>query len=243
MNDKNKLTIPLSILSASIIISVIIFSIVWKSARTADQTIRVTGSATKQITSNFAIFRGTLRSEHPNPKTAFQRLKRDMPKVIEFLEENNFSEDSVKYFTINSYPVYERSSQGYQTQNVSHYVYTQRIELKSRDVERVKDLSLEVSSLIEQGIQFNVEPPEYHYLNIDQLKIDMQALAAKNAKERAVEIAKATDSGLGPLRDASMGVIQIRPRYSNEVAGYGLNDVSVIEKEIMAVVTASFEIE
>jgi uncharacterized protein len=37
-------------------------------------------------------------------------------------------------------------------------------------------------------------------------------------------------------------VLQITPKNSNQVSDYGMNDVSSIEKEITAVVNASFQI-
>ncbi|MHB9012989.1 MAG: SIMPL domain-containing protein, partial [Ignavibacteriaceae bacterium] len=39
------------------------------------------------------------------------------------------------------------------------------------------------------------------------------------------------------------GVLQITPRFSNQVSDYGINDLTSIDKEITAVVNASFEIE
>jgi hypothetical protein len=40
-----------------------------------------------------------------------------------------------------------------------------------------------------------------------------------------------------------MGVLQITPKNSNVISDYGMNDVTSIEKEITAVVSASFEIK
>jgi hypothetical protein len=45
------------------------------------------------------------------------------------------------------------------------------------------------------------------------------------------------------MRNARMGVLQITPINSNMVSDYGMNDVSSIQKEVTAVVNASFEIE
>jgi hypothetical protein len=60
---------------------------------------------------------------------------------------------------------------------------------------------------------------------------------------RAEQMAASTNSDLGPMRTAKMGVLQITPKNSNVVSDYGINDVSSIEKEITAVVHASFEID
>jgi hypothetical protein len=75
------------------------------------------------------------------------------------------------------------------------------------------------------------------------VKIEIQAEAAKDAMNRASRIALSTGRELDPMRSARMGVIQITPRLSNQISDYGVNDLSSIEKEITAVVTASFEIE
>ena len=45
------------------------------------------------------------------------------------------------------------------------------------------------------------------------------------------------------MRSARMGVLQITPKFSNAVSDYGINDLSSIDKEIVGVVNASFQIE
>ena len=80
-------------------------------------------------------------------------------------------------------------------------------------------------------------------LQLAEIKIEIQSEAAKDAMNRAQKIAIATNSTLGPMRNARMGVLQITPINSNMVSDYGMNDVSSIQKEVTAVVNASFEIE
>jgi len=235
MNEKNNLLIPLSILSAAILLSVIIFSFVWKSTKNADQTITVTGSAKKALVSDLGIQRGTIQAVAGDRRSAYQIVSQQMPIVINYLEENGFKKEQIEIFGINGYPVYEISQQGYQTSRVSYYIYNQRFE--------IKELSLSLSSLVEKGLDINVEIPEYLYTKIDDMKIEIQAEASKNAMDRAGSIAVATGRSLGPLRNARMGVIQITPVNSNVISDYGMNDYTSIEKEITAVVSASFEID
>jgi uncharacterized protein len=144
---------------------------------------------------------------------------------------------------MNNYPVYEIGSQGYSTGRIIGYVYNQRMQISSEDVNKIKEISLDIASLVEQGINFNVEMPEYHYTKLAELKIEIQAEAAKDAMVRAQKIAEATGRDLGPMRTARMGVLQITPKFSNVISDYGINDLSSIEKEIIGVVNASFEIE
>jgi hypothetical protein len=242
MNEKFKYLFPVSILSGTILLSVIIFSLVWKSAKNADQTITVTGSAKKAIVSDLGIQRGTVQATSGERKNAYQIVQQQMPVVLKYLADNGFAKEQVEVFSINGYPLFEIASNGNATQKVIGYVYSQRFEIKSNDVKKIKELSLSLSSLVEKGLDINVEPPEYLYTRIDDLKIEVQAAASKNAMDRAGKIAEATGRSLGPLRNARMGVIQITPVNSNIISDYGMNDATSIEKEITAVVSASFEI-
>lgn len=243
METRNNNLVPFLILGISLILSIVLIVTTWKSNYSSNQTITVTGSAKKDITSDFGILRGSISVEAPTAEMAFQELKRQKPILITYLAANGFPVKEIELFTMNSYPIYELNASGYQTNKVRAYNYNQRIEIKSTDVNKIKNISLEIPSLIEKGVSFSVEQPEYHYTKIADVKIEIQAEAAKDAMNRASRIALSTGRELGPMRSARMGVIQITPRLSNQISDYGVNDLGSIEKEITAVVTASFEIE
>lgn len=243
MNNKNNLIVPFLILGLSIIIGVFIFVGAWKSNQSANQTITVTGSAKKEIISDLGFLRGTLTVQATAPEYAFRELNRSKPILLSYLEKKGFPKDKVEFFTMNNYPIYEIGSQGYSTGRIIGYVYNQRMEISSTDVNKIKEISLDIASLVEQGINFNVEMPEYHYTKLAELKIEIQAEAAKDAMVRAQKIAEATGRDLGPMRTARMGVLQITPKFSNVISDYGINDLSSIDKEIIGVVNASFEID
>jgi len=243
MEKNNHLFLPAVIIGVSFIIGVVFFTNAWKSSQSANQTISVTGSAKKEIVSDLGFLRGTISVQSSTSESAFAELNRQKPIVISYLERKGFPKDKIEFNTISSYAVYEMSDQGYQTGRINGYVYSQRIEVQSTDVNKIKELSLDITSLIERGVSFNVEQPEYHYTKIADLKIEIQAAAAKDAMIRAQKIAEATDRDLGPMRSARMGVLQITPKFSNAISDYGINDLSSIEKEIIGVVNASFEIE
>jgi len=243
MNNKNDFLFPAIITSAAVIICAVILAITWKSNYSSNQTINVTGSAEREITSDLGVLRGTITSQAATADEAFRELSKMKPILVSYLSSKGFPENKIEFYTINSYPVYEIGANGYQTGIVRAYNYSQRIGIESDDVNKIKGISLDISSLIEKGVNFNVEQPEYHYTKLTSLKIDIQADAAKDAMIRAEKIAKATGRSLGPMRDARMGVLQITPRLSNQVSDYGVNDLSSIEKKITAVVNASFEIE
>ncbi len=243
MENKNNLTIPFAIIGFSFILGVIIFVLTWKSNYNSNQVVNVTGSAKRDIVSDLGVLKGTVDVEALTAEAAYKELKREMPQLVEYLSSKGFSKDKIEFFTINSYPVYQMGQNGYQTNIVRGYNYNQKFQIKSTDVYKIKAISLDIPSVVERGVNLHLDLPEYHYTKLSELKVEIQAEAAKDAMTRAEKIAKATGREIGTLRDARMGVIQITPRLSNQVSDYGINDLSSIDKEITAVVNASFVIK
>ncbi len=237
----NSYLLPAGILALGLIIGIAIFSWAWSDARSSDQTITVTGSAKKEITSDLGILHGTIGVQAATPDASYRALVSQRAILLDYLKEKGFPADKVKLYPVTNYQVQEFDENGRQI-GIKGYAYNQRVEVQSDDVKRIESMSLDIASVVEQGVFFTVDPPEYHYTKLSGLKIEIQAAAAKDAMVRADRIADATDRSLGALRNARMGVLQITAKNSNEVSDYGVNDVSSIEKEITAVVSASFQI-
>ena len=121
MENKNSLFLPAAILGISFIIGVVFFTNAWKSSQSANQTISVTGSAKKEIVSDLGFLRGTISVQSSTSESAFAELNRQKPILISYLERKGFPKDKIEFNTINSYPVYEMSEQGYQTGRVIGY--------------------------------------------------------------------------------------------------------------------------
>jgi hypothetical protein len=234
--------VPSAILGISLILSTFIFSGTWKKIKSENQIITVTGSAKKTIVSDLGILRATLSVEAPTARDAYRALGLQKPVLLAYLKAKGFESDKVNYQTVSTYPNFDFNAQG-QNVGVRSYNATQTIDISSSDVNLIKEISLEVSSLVEQGVSLQVHPPEYYYTKLGDIKIEIQAQAAKDAMNRGERIAEATGRSLGTLKSARMGVLQITPENSNLTSDYGINDVSSIRKEIVAVVNANFEID
>src|SRR3972149_12029762 len=115
MENKNNNLMPFIVLGISLIVCSVIFVTAWRANYSSNQTITVTGSAKKDITSDLGILRGSISVEAPTAEMAYQELKRQKPILISYLSSNGFPEKEVEFFTMNSFPIYEMSSAGYQT--------------------------------------------------------------------------------------------------------------------------------
>lgn len=242
-NNKSSLIPAALFLAIGLIVATLILGGTWRKVSRSSVTITVTGSASKEIRSDLAVWRGSFSNESAVLTEAYSKLQSTNSKVKQYLVSKGFSEDKIVFSSINTTTLYQRDLQGNQTNTVIGYRLSQDVSIESNDVDKIDRLSREATELINQGIEMNSYPPEFFYTKLSDLKIEMIGLASKDAKTRAEQIAASTDNEVGDVRSSRMGVIQINAKNSTEVSDYGINDTSSLEKVITAVVTISFSID
>jgi hypothetical protein len=221
---------------AVIICAIIVRATVIK-VKNYGNTLSVTGAAFKPIISDFAIWESQVSVSNTELETAYANLKNDMAIVKSFLKREGFNDGDYELRNVNIKKQYNRERQ------VSGITLTQRIRLELDDVERIRKLAEKSSGLIERGVEFSSHPPRYLFTGLDALKLEMIKAATVNSKLRAEQLARTTGNEVGPPISASVGVFQIRPLHSQEVSGYGISDVSSIDKEIVCTVHIKYLIE
>ena len=207
------------------------------------EQISVTGSAQKNIKSDHVVWTASFSKRDADLPTAYRKLKEDTEKVKKYLVSKGISEKEIIVDQIVTKTIYSKNEKGNDTNDVQGYILTQSIKINSGEVEAIAQLSRESTDLINQGVEFASGAPEYTYTRLDELKVEMLAKATQNAKQRAENMTGATGNKIGFMRSARMGVFQITPVNSTEVADWGVNDTSSLEKKVTAVVTVSFAIE
>lgn len=231
------------IAAATIASSIILSKGFLKITRFIREQITVTGSAQKEIKSDYIVWRSTFSTSQADLKTGYRKLNEDLEKVKKYLVGKGVNENEIIVFQISTSKVYKKNEKGNDTNEIQWYVLAQTIEVRSKEVEKVDKVSREATELIEENIELESQAPEYFYVKLDELKIEMLGKATENAKLRAENMVKATGNKIGSIRSARMGVFQITQITSTDVSDWGINDTTSLEKKVMAVVTASFAIE
>jgi hypothetical protein len=101
------------------------------------------------------------------------------------------------------------------------YRLQQNVQIESEQVEKVEEVSRNITELINSGIEFYSNKPSYYYTKLAELKIEMIAEATKDASIRAQKIAENAGGSLGELKSADMGVIQIVGQNSSDDYSWG----------------------
>ena len=145
--------------------------------------------------------------------------------------------------SMNGYESYKYTPNGVNTNEIAYYQLSQPIVIKSNDVNKIKDVSLDITSLMENGIDINVRNTNYSYSKLSDLKVDLLNKATQDAKQRASAMLKSTNNKVGKIESVRMGVFQITPVDSTDVSDMGINDTSTIEKKITAVSNVTFKVK
>jgi len=208
----------------------------------ARATITVTGSAKQTLRSDRALWRGVYSAQSPQLAAAYAELDATRRTVLAYLAAQGFADSALTVSQVMTMPLNERTPSGMPTERIEAYRLVQTVEIRSVDVKRIAVLARESTELLSRGVRFESNAPEFGVSTLADLKKQMLAAATKDARARAEEMAKNAGSRIGRLRGARMGVFQVTPAGSTDVSDYGVNDTSSLEKDITAVVSATFEL-
>ena len=209
-------------------------------ARHIHDTISVTGSARKPITSDLVRWSLTVSHEAPTAADAAKRLRGQVSSVRVFLVNQGIPSNAIS-------PAVVRSEEqvtllGKHRRKISYRV-SQGLDVSTRKLDVVERAATQVGGLIAQGIDVSAGSPAYISTELTNAKLDALAAATEDARKRAEILIHGLAGKLGPMRRTQLGVYQITPRDSTEISDYGINDTTSREKDVNAVVTATFAVE
>lgn len=224
-------------LGASILLTGIIFSFAFYSARQSDDTISVTGSAKKAIKADTAkwtieVYRTAMQE---GLSAGYAAVGRDAAAVEQYFIEAGVPAESITQTTATADQDWSYSNNG----GPVRYRVHQEITISSSNVDMVQGLA-QSGALVSRGLSVSPRQPEYYVSTLPQLRVELLGAAIADAKARAAEIAKSGGTSVGKLTSASSGVVQVMAPNSINVEDYGSYDTSSIEKEVSVTARATF---
>jgi len=244
---------PLAAISIAValVASTAIAAGTWRSVRIRPEvrTIDVTGSAKKRITSDWIEWSATIEATGPDRTAAYRVLHDNVAKAQDFLAKAGVKAAEVRASSVTVEPqmttVYEGKGDDRISKEVlTGYLTKQSLAVSSHDVALIERMSREITGLLEQGVTISSEAPAYFYTKLGEVKIEMLAEASKDARTRAEKIVNSAGGAhLSELRTADMGVINVNPANATSTSWEGNNDTSSVDKDILTIVHATFELE
>ncbi len=244
-------------IAAAVVFSTSIASERWFQVRYRPEknNIRITGSAKKRIVSDLIQWQASVEGRGNDRSSAYKTSREGREKVVAFLLAQGIKPDEIQPQSASSEEIFEKviedkvlpgttAAVRSETKVTKGFRSREVIMVRSTDVSRVEKASREITALLEQGVTVNSENPNYYYTKLGDLKIEMLAAAAKDARTRAENILQsAGNATIGKLITADMGIININPANDTTTSNEGNNDTSSLEKDIVTIVHAVYEVK
>ncbi len=173
----------------------------------SNDKITVTGSAYKIVKSDSARMEFEITNRSANRQTAYNKVKAQLPIVKQYLQDKGITDIDVS--ASNGYNSYKYLPNGTMTNDVAYYNLSQPIVIKSNDVQKIKEVSTDIQSLLDKGIDINVTSTQYFYSKLADLKVDLLKDATTDAKTGTMtyDAAKAGNSGTDAEVELSVGKV------------------------------------
>ncbi len=227
------------ILGGSLLIAVIIGAYTVFRIRAENDIVSVTGSAKMEVTSDQAKWTTqTARTvSESNLKTGYAELASDLTAAKAFFKAQGITDAELTVSPVSMNEVYQQNQAAEKI-----YTLNQTFTVQSNDVHKLTAAANHVSDLIGKNVIFSTLSLEYYYSKLADARIKLLSQAIADAKARVAELAKNSGRGVGTLKSANSGVVQVQSLNSTDVSDYGSYDTSQVEKQITETVKASFSL-
>ena len=239
----NKNNLRFLFLPLSILLSSWVFSVTWKRTHRQGETITVTGLSTRDFSSDLIVWSGSFSAKASDLKEAYKVLINDQALIKDYLEEKGITTKEMLFSSVSINRDYNSvyNPDGSRKDVFTGYTLSQKVEISSKRVAVIEKIAREVTEILNKDIEFYSNPPEYYYIKLDELKLQMLAEAAANARLRAERMAENAGASLDKLRNADMGIFQITARNSGEDLSWGGTfNTSSKEKTARITIKASY---
>ncbi len=235
------------IFSLAIVLSAMFLSGAWKKSHPTHESITVTGLANENFTSDVIVWDGWFTEKEMELKDAYSKVKRDAEIVRQYLLSKGVKPEEIVFGSVS---INKKMKMVFSADNKTHeeifdgYELTQTVKIQSSEVDKIEQISREVTELINQDVELYSMQPSYYYTKLSDLKIRMLAAATADARNRAEKIAQNSGAKLGKLQNATMGIFQITGQNSNEeFSGGGAFNTSSKAKTASITVRLEFTVD
>lgn len=234
------------IVAIAVIATAVILSNAFVNRNKHTRTISVTGLGKKDFTSDLVVWNGSFSKKSTELKQAYSDLDKDRETIRQYLIRKGIKADEIIFSAININKEFDQQADntGFRKSIFTGYSLTQNVQVESKEVNKIEDISRQVSELINFGVELYSQSPEYYYTKLADLKVEMIAEATKDARRRAEKIAETAGGDLNGVKSANMGVFQITAQNSSEDFSWGGSfNTSAKKKTVTITMRLEYEVE
>ena len=204
----------------------------------ADDTIEVTGSAKETVVADTGrlVINLEAKTGLQNQEAGVKSLEVAVATISKYLTDKKLVDIETPAGSSNATYFYPERGEAIQT----GYSLTRSVIVRGSDLEALGQLANNVTPLSGTGYTVSVYGLELTYSKLDEMRVNLLSAAIADAKDRAEAIAQNTGRSVGPLRNATGGVVQVLSKDSVDVSDSGSYDTSSMNKDVMVTARVTF---
>lgn len=231
----------ITILAVTLLVITLYGGKVLTDIKLASDTIEVTGSAKESVVADTGRLLINLETKTglTDQQAGSERLEQAVTKVTEYLAKEGMTDFETPAGFTNANYYYPQNAEPVQT----GYTVSRTVVIRGTDLPKMTNLANDLSALQGQGYTVTAAGLELTYSKLDEMRVKLLAEAIKDATARAEAIASESGRGVGTLRNAVGGVVQVLPQGGVDISDYGSYDTVSLNKDIMVTTRATFSLE
>jgi len=210
------------VLAAGLCVGLIVGAVILGGAlgeiRKGERYVTVKGAAERDVRADLAVWPIKIHVAGSELAQTGQALEATRAKVLHFLAEKGFAAEEIASQDLR---VSDRQASDYGQGNLKdmlRYVVEATIVLRSKNVDRVQQVSQMTDELVRAGVVLSAKNdwqgagPRFIFTQLNAIKPAMLAEATKSARAAATQFASDSGSAVGSIRRASQGLFTISDR-------------------------------
>ena len=243
--EKKSFVLPVLIFSIGLMISTVGAMYLFTDYKKGvGSVISATGSAEIDLESDLIVWRGIFKASADTSKDAYDKIKLDADKAKTFLLDHGINANEMIFDSVNinekTENIYDDNGR-YAGERFIGYELSQKVTVSSKDIIKVEKVSRDISSLLEDNVEFTSYSPEYYVSTLADKKLELIKLATANAKERIDIMANEANANVGKLKNSKLGVFQIVAKNSGTSAYSYDGYLDTSSKDKVASITVRLE--
>jgi uncharacterized protein len=177
-----------------------------RRAKMAERSVTVRGVSERDVTADLATWTVSFSDEGTTLAPVQASVDDKSRAVRSFFRSAGFRADEVGDAAISASQNFDRD------RKEERVTVSRSIQLRSRDVMKVRNAYARQSELIRQGVPISGSNVSYVFTRLNQLKPGMIAEANQNARTSAEQFARDSGAQVGSIKSASQGYFSVGAR-------------------------------
>lgn len=207
-----------------------------RRAKMAERSVTVRGVSERDVTADLATWSVSFSDEGTTLGPVQASVDQKSRAIRTYFQRAGFKPDEISDTAISASQSFDRD------RKEDRVTVSRSIQLRSRDVMKVRNAYARQSKLIRDGVPISGSNVNYVFTRLNDLKPEMIAEANQSARRSAEQFARDSGAEVGRIKTASQGYFSVGPRDGEACDECGSGGGSSPFQKVRVVTTIDYDL-